>query len=98
MKEKCTHCVRLNLSKELILFGKIENVYTDKAIDSILLYAKYFVYKCKLQERIPLIDQCISELKHRITIEKVLASRTGKVNTFKDKWKLYAGMFDAGII
>ena len=98
LKEKCTHCVRLNLSKELILFGKIENVYTDKAIDSILLYAKYFVYKCKLQERIPLIDQCISELKHRITIEKVLASRTGKVNTFKDKWKLYAGMFDAGII
>ena len=98
MKEKCTHCVRLNLSKELILFGKIENVYTDKAIDSILLYAKYFVYKCKLQERIPLIDQCISELKHRISIEKVLASRTGKVNSFKDKWKLYVRIFDAGII
>ena len=36
LKEKCTHCVRLNLSKELILFGKIENVYTDKALESIL--------------------------------------------------------------
>ena len=67
-------------------------------MDSIILYANFFVYKCKLQERIPLIDQCISELKHRISIEKVLASRTGKVNSFKDKWKLYVRIFDAGII
>ena len=98
IQEKCTHCDRLNLSEELILFGKSENVYTDKAIDSILLYAKYFVYKCKLQERRPLIDQCISELKHRVTIEKVLASRTGKLCSFKDKWKLYADIFDTGAI
>ena len=98
IQQKCTHCDRLNLSQELILFGKTENVYTDKAIDSILLYAKYFVYKCKLQGRIPLIDQCMLELKHRITIEKILAFRTGKLSSFKDKWKLYVDMFDEEII
>ena len=98
IQEKCTHCDRLNLSEELILFGKSENVYTDKAIDSILLYAKYFVYKCKLQGKRPLIDQCMSELKHRVIIEKVLASRTGKLSIFKDKWKLYADMFYTEVI
>ena len=99
IQQKCTHCDRLNLSQELILFGKTENVYTDKAIDSILLYAKYFVYKCKLQGRIPLIDQCMLELKRHITlIEKILAFRTEKLSSFKDKWKLYVDIFDEEII
>ena len=98
IQQKCTHCDRLNLSQELILFGKTENVYTDKAIDSILLYAKYFVYKCKLQERRPLFDQCMLELKHRIKIERILAFRTGKLSSFKDKWKLYVDIFDEEII
>ena len=40
----------------------------------------------------------MSELKHRVTIEKVLASRTGKLCSFKDKWKLYADIFDTGAI
>ena len=98
LKEKCTHCDRFYLCQELILFGKMDNIYTDKALDSILLYAKYFIYKCKLQERRPLFDLFISELKHRIIIEKSLASRTGKLNTFKDKWKIYVDILDSDIV
>ena len=40
----------------------------------------------------------MSELKHRVIIEKVLASRTGKLSIFKDKWKLYADMFYTEVI
>lgn len=60
-----------------------------------LLYAKYFVYKCKLQERRPHFDHFMSELKHRKIIEKSLASSIGKLNSFNNKLKIYADMFDA---
>ena len=98
LQEKCTHCDRLNLCQELILFGTTELIYTDKAIDSILLYAKYFVYKCKLQERRPQLDHFISELKHRIIVEKALSYRIGKLNVFNDKWRLYSEMVDGDIV
>ena len=98
LQEKCTHCDRLNLCQELILFGITELIYTDKAIDSILLYAKYFVYKCKLQERRPQLDHFISELKHRIIVEKALSYRIGKLNVFNDKWRLYSEMVDGDIV
>ena len=50
LHEKCTHCDRLNLCQELVIFGIVDNIYTDEAIDSLILYAKYFIYKCKLQD------------------------------------------------
>ena len=73
-------------------------MYTHKASDSILLYAKYFVYKCKLQERRPQLDHFISELKHRIIVEKALAYKIGKLNVFNDKWRLYIEMVDGDIV
>ena len=81
------NCDRFNLCPELVLFGTTDNVFTDKAIDSILLYAKYYIYKCKLQEIRPTLDLYISELKHRVIIEKALALRAGKANIFFDKWR-----------
>ena len=73
-------------------------MFTDKAFDSILLYAKYFIYKCKLQETIPQLDLFLSELKHRIIVEKALALRAGKIYKFSDKWKTYARLIDANIV
>lgn len=98
LQEKCTNCDRLKLRQELVLFGTAENVFTDKAFDSILLYAKYFIYKCKLQETIPQLDLFLSELKHRMIVEKALALRAGKIYKFSDKWKTYARLIDANIV
>ena len=98
LKEKCINCDRLNLCPELVLFGTTVNVFTDKAIDSILLYAKYYIYKCKLQEIRPKLDFYISELKHRVIIEKALALRAGKANIFFDKWRIYNDLIDANIV
>ena len=47
LREKCTHCDRFAFSKELVIFGLKENVMLDNAIDFIILFAKFFIYKCK---------------------------------------------------
>ena len=39
-----------------MLFGIKENVNTGKHIDLIMLIAKFYVYKCKLQSPMPVLS------------------------------------------
>ena len=89
LREKCTHCDRLNLCQELILFGIAEHLYTDEALDSVILYAKFFIYKCKLQDIKPEVNLFFIELKHRFVIEKAVASKKGRLKKFVEKWRMY---------
>ena len=52
LKEKCYNCARLILNLNLILFGVSQNIRTDKPFDFILLYAKFYIHKCKLNKDI----------------------------------------------
>ena len=88
LHENCQHCSRFNLCQEIVLFGVANNVFTDDAIDSLILYAKFFIYKCKLQSLKPQINIFSNELRHRIHVEKVIAYKKGKIHQFTDKWKL----------
>jgi len=93
LHERCDHCARLNFNQQLIIFGVAENVFTDQAIDFILLNAKFYIYKCKLQKIKPEIDIFIQQLKFRYSIEKSLASTPGKLITFEQNWTLYRNLF-----
>ena len=55
-KEKCTSCYRLRLSECLILFGIDDNIKTENVFDFILLLAKQYPYKCKIEKQPPNID------------------------------------------
>ena len=55
LKEKCTSCYRLRLSECLILFG-IDDIKTENVFDFILLLAKQYLYKCKIEKQFPNID------------------------------------------
>ena len=94
LDEKCPHCSRLNLTKELILFGTKENTFTDSPIDFIILFAKFYIYKTKLNETRPHIKQFVQQLKFRITIEKALACKNNKEHTFENNWRLYKPLFE----
>ena len=70
LKEKCILCETLELSEPLILFGIKEKVITDKAIDLIILIAKYYIYSCKWQSKAPHLKVFEKILKERISIEE----------------------------
>ena len=92
LQEKCAHCDIFNLCQELVIFGSTKKIYTDKAMDSIILYAKMYVYKCKLQEKMPQLEHFMPELKYRTSVEKILAIKSSKLSVFNEKWKLYSNI------
>ena len=89
LQEKCIHCTRLNLNEQLVLFGSSDNIYTDKPINFILLFAKFYIYKCKFQNDRPNIRQFIMQLENRFIIERTLAFKNNKETEFDRNWKLY---------
>lgn len=89
LQEKCIHCTRLNLNEQLVLFGSSDNIYTDKPINFILLFAKFYIYKCKFQNDRPNIRQFIMQLGNRFIIERTLAFKNNKETEFDRNWKLY---------
>ena len=56
LKEKCTSCYRLRLSKCLLLFGIDDNIKTENVFYFILLLAKQYLYKCKIEKQPQNID------------------------------------------
>ena len=87
LKEKCYNCARLTLNLNLILFGVSQNIRTDKPFDFILLYAKFYIYKCKLKNTLPYFETYLQQLKARINVEE----RSYKNNT--TLWYPYKNLF-----
>ena len=53
LKQKCTSCFRLRLSECLILFGTDDDIKTENGFELILLLAKQYLYKCKIEKQLP---------------------------------------------
>ena len=89
IRRKCTHCERLNFNNELILFGTSKQISTDKPMDFIILFAKFYIYKCKLESTRPTLDNFMRQLQYRYTIEKILAFKNNKETEFQRSWQIY---------
>ena len=89
LQNKCQHCSTLILGKQLTLFGWKDDVGMDPVSDFIILFAKFYIYKCKLENNTPQIDNFLLVLKHRYILEKYIAAINGKTIHFEQNWKLY---------
>ena len=79
--------MRLTLDTNLVLFGTSDNITTDRAFDFILLFAKFYIYKCKLQSTVPTLVTFLLQLKLRSNLEIITNQ---KINTV---WYPYKAMF-----
>ena len=75
-----------------MMFGTKNNTKTDSAMDFIVLLAKFHIYKCRLQECVPLLDQFKNVLKFRYNTEKYSACVIGKLATFNKQWQPYVNL------
>ena len=94
LRNKCTNSARFSFSLELIIFGTSPLIKTDKVIEFIILFAKFYIYKCRFQDNIPNCPSYIINLKHRYHIEKQLAFRRNKYGLFQLSWYPYIGLFN----
>ena len=89
MNEKCFNAHNMHLTCPLVLFGQDENVRIDKIVYFIILYAKQFIYKCKLEKQTPVLQAFLKILKHRYYIEEFVARKNYAYHTFVLEWAPY---------
>ena len=81
---------KINKDKRLILFGQSDNVYTDNICDVIILMAKFYIYRCKVNGTSLILKNFIHELYNRYCIEKGVKKNDQQ---FFNKWYPYTDIF-----
>ena len=84
------YTIRIRLSVLDIIFGFV-NDNNDLVFDVFnfcILFAKYYVYECKIRSRDVDFACFIRILKTRIEIEKCIAIKNEKLTAFNDCWSL----------
>ena len=89
MKENHFNCSRFSINPTLILFGHDGKTTTDEGFDFILLHAKFFVYKCRLNKPKPTLEAFINNLKHIHEVDKHVHLMEMTYEKFIKKWTPY---------
>ena len=90
INKKCIHSHNFKFTENLVIFGKCNDIYTDKICDFIILIAKFYIYRCKVQNKALNINVFIRELYRRYQIEKSISESS---NSFKNNWTPYLPLF-----
>ena len=81
-----TKRIHILLDYSIISFGITETSSLYKIVNSILIIAKYYIFKNKYAKTIPSIVQFISYLKYIENIEKLIANFKNKTTQHEAKW------------
>ncbi len=90
---KCEIVHGLNITEDLILFGAKRNTRTDNICDFIILFAKDYLYSCKLKKCTLNINVFKKTLLSRYKIEKHIAKIKMNYLQFSTRWCFYEPMF-----
>lgn len=70
LKDKCSHVYELSIhDPEFRIYGCKNTVYTGNVLDGIILFAKYFINKCKVKD---VSKQFQTRITHSLNIEKCI--------------------------
>ena len=86
---KTVYDVLINVKTLDIIFG-INNTEHDIVLNSLnfcILYAKYFIYKCKINSIGISFHHFKNELKNRIEYEKCILIKENKLDVYVEQWQ-----------
>ena len=92
---KCKHAHNLKINKKFIILGSTHNIKTDSVLDLIILLAKHFIYKSKVNKIKPTIKHFEYILHKRFLIEKCISTTQAKQMHFKTAWNPYMNMINS---
>ncbi len=90
LNSRCKHSHNFYFSEKLVLFGKSDLTYTDNVTDLIILIAKLFIYRCKVQGRNLFIRHFIQDIYSRFCIKKHISRNSIE---FRTRWNPYLELF-----
>ena len=89
VNEKCPNAFNFRLSESLIIFGIDRNIRIDSVFAFVLILAKQYLYKCKLDKCRPNISVFRKKLLCRYRIEEYNARINLVYPAFSARWHFY---------
>ena len=75
-----------NFDNKLILFGISSNATVTNQISFFITMCKYYIYKCRCEETIPLLVPFVNYLKSKHHTNKFIALKNDKLEKFNEDW------------
>ena len=89
LKEKCETALNVKFTQNLVFFGTEIDIKTDTVFDLVILQAKQFIYKCKLDKCLPTLSCFLQQLMLKHKIDEYNAKISGELPTFIVNWLCY---------
>ena len=89
IKSKCGHLNTLYLKKQDVLFGITNKKRTDRILNLILLHAKTHLYRMKLSNKTPHINNFKKDFNFCYKNYKYIAQMNCEVENFNREWHPY---------
>ena len=90
INSRCTHKHNFRIDENLAIFGQSIQIKTDNTCEFIILLAKFYIYRCKVQDKVLNNKLFIQELYNRYCIEKEIHKNS---MTFRISWLPYMDIF-----
>lgn len=92
LNEKCPNVFNFQMTEPLAVLGFDKNVRIDSIMYFIILLAKQYIYKCKLDKNAPEITCFLAKLRYRYQIEQYIARTNLLYNDLITKWHPYEAL------
>ena len=90
LNRRCNHTHNFTFNEILVIFGISNQIKTDNVCDLIILMAKYFIYRCKVQRTKLNLQYFIKEVYNRYLVEKIIYENAQE---FRNSWGPYEQLF-----
>ena len=98
LKTKCKHTHNLTLNKNIVILGVDRNIKTDLVLDLIILLSKSYIYRSKVNKKLPNIREFGVILQTRSKIERIISFKQFKDSTSTNNWSLYEEMIKSLVV
>ena len=81
----------INLNYRTVVFGLLNNEkrQNTNVINFIIILAKYYIYKMKLNNTVPKFEGFQRYMKYKIKIEQEIALMQNKLQKHNEKWRIF---------
>ena len=90
----CSNATSVTLNENIVLFGHDIHFKSDNIFDLIILQAKFFIYKCKINKTIPQLHLFKHYLKTNFEVYKYNAKLNMSYDKIVIEWCPYQQLID----
>ena len=90
----CSNATSVTLNENIVLFGHDVHFKSDNTFDLIILQAKFFIYKCKINKTIPQLHLFKRYLKTNFEVYKYNAKLNMSYDEIVIEWCPYQQLID----